>query len=133
MATLINKLQNKKVSIIKEGFWGNWISKLLFTLISVKVWGLTVSIIVSTALLSGKYINGAQWLTFNTTIWALIFGMKEVFRIAEGRDKADSSLLSQKAEQDVNLIKMTQQQVLGNAPKINPDGTVVVGEEPDDL
>jgi hypothetical protein len=31
-------------------------------------------------------ISGGDWITFNTTVWALIYGMKEVFRIAEGRE-----------------------------------------------
>jgi len=35
-------------------------------------------------------INGAQWVTFNTTIWALIFGMKEIFRISEQHDFAET-------------------------------------------
>ena len=133
MATQSKKLQNEKSKVGEEGFWESWISKFLFTLISVKVWGLAVSIIVSTVLLSGKYINGAQWLTFNTTIWALIFGMKEVFRIAEGRDKADSVILNQKAEQSVNLAKLNQQLANSNNPQVNPVGTEVVGEEPDEF
>ena len=33
-------------------------------------------------------ISGGDWITFNTRVWALIYGMKEVFRIAEGRDKS---------------------------------------------
>ena len=33
-------------------------------------------------------ISGGDWITFNTTVWALIYGMKEVFRIAERRDKS---------------------------------------------
>lgn len=133
MAKQSKKLQNENSKIGEEGFWESWISKFLFTLISVKVWGLAVSIIVSTVLLSGKYINGAQWLTFNTTIWALIFGMKEVFRIAEGRDKADSVILNQKAEQSVNLAKLNQQLANSNNPQVNPGGTEVVGEEPDEF
>jgi hypothetical protein len=77
----------------EQGFWNKFFSKLLFTLISVKVWGLIAATAVSTWLLiihntSNPYevggevfergINGAQWVTFNTTIWALIFGMKEI-------------------------------------------------------
>lgn len=93
--------KNKKYKLGETGFWPAWFSKLLFTLISVKVWGLAASLSVSTWLLLLNYrniplqvgelmvengLNGAQWVTFNTTIWALIFGMKEIFRIAEQRD-----------------------------------------------
>jgi hypothetical protein len=31
-------------------------------------------------------IKEEDWLILNTMVWALIYGMKEVFRIAEGRD-----------------------------------------------
>jgi vacuolar-type H+-ATPase subunit I/STV1 len=68
-------------SIIKK--WGN---KLLFTAISVKLWGLIAGTWLSTWLLLNNHIKDSHWLTFNTTIWALIFGMKEIFRISERKD-----------------------------------------------
>jgi hypothetical protein len=64
-----------------------WFSKMLFTLISVKMWGLIVGTIVSTTLFNNGMISGGDWIIFNTTVWAMIYGMKEVFRIAERRDK----------------------------------------------
>ena len=91
----------KKYKLGETGFWPAWLSKLLFTLISVKVWGLIAATSISTWLLILNYrnsplllndrvieygINGAQWVTFNTTIWALIYGMKEIFKIAEHRN-----------------------------------------------
>ena len=116
-----------------EGFWGTWISKLLFTIISVKVWGLFACTIVSSVLLGKKLISGTEWLTFNTTIWALIFGMKEVFRISEGKDRREAALIQQRTEADEQLM-ITQQMIKpGTTPQVNPDGTVTVGEDPDEL
>ena len=51
---------------------------------------------MSTTLLNIGMINGGNWITFNTTVWALIYGMKEVFRIAEERDKAERMLMAQR-------------------------------------
>ncbi len=133
MAIQSNKTANEKLMIHEEGFWGAWLSKIMFTLISVKVWCLAASIVVSTMLLINNHVTGAQWLTFNTTIWALILGMKEVFRIAEGRDKADSEILAQKGEQDAALMKLSQQPTNANAPQMCADGTEIVGEDPDEL
>ena len=81
-----------KLKLGEKGFWTSWIAKLLFTLISVKFWGLLAGTWVSTHLVMRELITGAEWMTFNTTVWALIFGMKEVFRIAEGRDKTEKHL-----------------------------------------
>jgi len=53
------------------------------------VWGLVVGTTVSTTLLYNGKISGGDWITFNTTVWALIYGVKEVFRIAEGREGYD--------------------------------------------
>ena len=131
--TISKKKPAEKFILGDEGFWGTWISKLLFTIISVKVWGLFACTIVSTYLLTMKLIDGKDWLTFNTTIWALIFGMKEVFRISEGKDKRDAALNQQKNDADQQLL-LTQQQIQsGNAPRKDADGMEIVGEDPDDL
>ena len=42
---------NTKLKLGDTGFWPKWFAKLLFTLISVKVWGLITGTIVSTWLL----------------------------------------------------------------------------------
>jgi hypothetical protein len=102
-------------------FWPKWFGKLLFTLISVKVWGLVAGTIVSTWLLMlhmhhkpvivGETvieygINGAQWVTFNTTIWALIFGMKEIFRISEQHDNAEQDYLRENLNSRMKIAGM---------------------------
>jgi len=94
-------MRTKKHTLGESGFWAAWLSKLLFTLISVKVWGLIAATTLSTWLLFinlnneplvigdtilNHGINGAQWVTFNTTVWGIIFGMKEIFRIYELKD-----------------------------------------------
>lgn len=133
----------EKFQIGEEGFWPAWISKLLFTLISVKVWGLISSIAISTYLLLNQEIvkvgdntfhlgiNGAQWVTFNTTVWALIFGMKEVFRISEKRDKTEKEVLTQQLESKERVAAMIELPSGPSTVMINPDGTETVGSEPD--
>ena len=111
----------KKLKTDEPGFWPTWAAKLMFTLISVKIWGLVAGTAISTWLLminlhnqpvvtGGKVyefgINGAQWLTFNTTIWALIFGMKEIFRISESRDEADKSTLKTQVESKIAMERI---------------------------
>ena len=140
---------NQKLKVNEPGFWGTWFAKLMFTLISVKVWGLVACTGVSTWLLlinlhhppvvSGETvyeygINGAQWITFNTTIWALIFGMKEIFRISEKRDEAEKEALERQSESEVRLARIKQpetkdQPLTVRKPKDEYD---IVPEEPID-
>jgi hypothetical protein len=141
--------RKKDFSLIGEpDFWSRFFSKFLFTLISVKVWGLVASIAISTYLLllhnaNAPYqvgdnvfergINGAQWVTFNTTIWALIFGMKEIFRISESRDDTDMETLAQQTESKKQIASIisagkTNQ---GTVSQYTPDGKEIVSEEPD--
>jgi len=122
----------------EEKFWKKWLSKFLFTLISVKLWGLIACTWVSTYLLlrppeDGLTIDGTQWLTFNTTIWALIFGMKEIFRITERRDNADTKNLEMqiKSKEDLTRIKAKTADATPCAPEFTADGLEIVGEEPD--
>lgn len=116
----------------ENGFWAKWASKLFFTLISVKVWGLIGATWVSTILLLSQKIDGSQWMTFNTTIWALIFGMKEVFRISQKRDETEKSNLSQQLESKVKLASvMVAHKTDSTTSRINADGTETVGAEPE--
>ena len=102
------KTRPKRYKLTDSGFWPAWYAKILFTLISVKVWGLVASMAVSTWLLLIHHrsepwriggmiiehgINGAQWVTFNTTVWGLIYGMKEIFKIADHKDIRRTSFL----------------------------------------
>jgi len=130
---ITRKKPTEKFILGDEGFWGTWFSKLLFTIISVKVWGLFACTIVSTYLLTQNLLKGTEWLTFNTTIWALIFGMKEVFRISEGKDKREAALNQQKNDASQQLLVTSQQIQSGTMPQKDADGMEIVGEDPDDL
>jgi len=137
--------RKKNFSIIGEpDFWSRFWSKFLFTLISVKVWGLIASMVVSTYLLilhcknvpvqvGDKLfewgIDGTQWVTFNTTIWALIFGMKEIFRISESRDDTDLETLEQQAESKKQIASIIS--ATGSSSQFTAEGKEIVGEEPD--
>ncbi|MEO9482557.1 MAG: hypothetical protein ABJG47_03900 [Ekhidna sp.] len=134
--------KDEKLIIGEHGFWSTWLSKLLFTLISVKVWGLIAATAVSTWLLMNDGsaqlgediqfgITGSQWMTFNTTIWALIFGMKEVFRISEKRDKTEKEVLNNQLASKEKVAALIESPSNPKTVKINSDGTETVGSEPD--
>ncbi len=137
--------QKEKYTATEKGFWPRWFAKLLFTLISVKVWGLAAGTVVSTYLLLNHElvevgtetyeigISGAQWVTFNTTVWALIFGMKEVFKISEKRDQTEKEVVEKQLDSKVKVATILEQgkALAPNAVKVNPDGTETVGSEPD--
>ena len=139
---------NRKLKLNDTGFWQKWFSKLFYTLISVKVWGLIAGTIVSTWLLmvhlnhepviiGGRFIeygiNGAQWVTFNTTIWALIFGMKEIFRISEQHDFAEQENLKENLNTKLKIAGM----ISCEPPDFDPDSSQPpyehVGKDPDEL
>lgn len=126
-------MKNKKTKLGEIDFWPNWFSKLLFTLISVKVWGLVACTWVSTFLLMQEHIDKGQWLTFNTTIWALIFGMKEIFRIAENRDINESENLKELENSKFKMASLQSDPLCDNPSrtKFTPDGLEIVGDEPD--
>jgi len=128
---MIMEKQNKKYKLGETGFWPVWISKLLFTLISVKVWGLLACTWVSTYLLIQNHIDNSQWLTFNTTIWALIFGMKEIFRIAENRDITEKENLKEQIDSKLKLTSMMSSSPSGANSTFTPDGLEIVGDEAD--
>ena len=132
----------EKVILGEHGFWSTWITKLLFTLISVKVWGLIAATSISTYLLLNQGtvkagddvyfgITGGQWMTFNTTIWALIFGMKEVFRISEKRDKTEKEVVDKQLASKIKVAAMIEAPLNPSTVKVNADGTETVGSEPD--
>ncbi len=140
---------NEKTIIGEKGFWQKWISKFLFTIISVKVWGLVAATWVSTYLLLihnklviteglddgilSSGISGAQWLTFNTTIWALIFGMKEIFRITEKKNKDEQLALEQQSKSKEKIAAIVAEPENNSATKITKEGLEIVGEEPDNI
>jgi len=125
----------RKYKFGDTGFWQAWLSKLLFTLISVKVWGLIAATSVSTWLLYlniktepviagdtviSHGINGAQWVTFNTTVWGIIFGMKEIFRIYELRDAlTGNEAIKKRPGTSQNQLEKTSGKTI--TPKLNTD------------
>ena len=137
---------NRKLKLNETGFWPKWSGKLLFTLISVKVWGLLAGTIISTWLLmvhlhhepviiGGRLIeygiNGAQWVTFNTTIWALIFGMKEIFRISEQHDVAEQEKLRENLDSKLKMAEMMSCEMPESEEKETKSGFEEVGKDPE--
>ncbi len=137
---------NRKLSATEPGFWPKWFAKLFFTLISVKVWGLIAGTAVSTWLLMVHLhhdpkiignnlieygINGAQWVTFNTTLWALIFGMKEIYRISEQNDFAGEVKLNQTLDHKIKLAGMLSCDMPEEYPEPENKEFEKVGSDPD--
>lgn len=125
-----NQEKNDELFIGDKGFWGCWGAKLLFTLISIKFWGLAASIWISTILLRGDFITNEQWVVFNTTLWGLIFGMKEVFRISQGKDKRERQLVKQIAKGEERLRKI-ELHAQGDKDAFTKEGFEIVGAEPE--
>jgi len=138
--------QNKKLTATETGFWPRWFGKLFFTLISVKVWGLVAGTAVSTWLLLVHVknepvimgdkiieygINGAQWVTFNTTIWALIFGMKEIFRISEQHDFTEQENLRDNLDHKLKVAGMISCDAPDEDKFGSQPGLEQVGTDPD--
>lgn len=138
---------DRKLKLNEKGFWPKWFGKFFFTLISVKVWGLVAGTAISTWLLLihlrnepviiGEKvieygINGAQWVTFNTTIWALIFGMKEIFRISEQRDFTEKLCLNEEMENKITLAGIMTKKASGKQVMSVSTGFEIVGHEPDE-
>ena len=125
MNTKSNIDQHEFYSINQKEFWLKWFSKLMFTLISVKLWGLIACTWVSTYLLvchemivvgNQSYemgINGTQWVTFNTTIWGLIFGMKEIFRVMDKKDQNDQRIIKEDNKAKKEIAKITASTMTG--------------------
>ncbi len=122
--------KNKYYHVGEKGFFPAWVSKLLFTLISVKFWGLVSSIAISTHLLMIQKIEAQQWVVFNTTIWGLIFGMKEVFRISQDKNQAEQELQNQQGQHKLQEIKMKTDNVQPTTTQVDTNGKEIVGAEP---
>ncbi|KOH46076.1 hypothetical protein [Sunxiuqinia dokdonensis] len=139
--------QDEFYTITQKEFWLKWFSKFMFTLISVKVWGLIACTWVSTYLLlchemvsvgDQVYelgITGAQWVTFNTTIWGLIFGMKEIFRVMDNKDRSDAKIIQEDNRTKEEIAKITASTMTptgasGSKSTYTADGKEVVADEP---
>jgi hypothetical protein len=78
------------VSILSWNFWDSWLQKFTVQLISIKV----LSLATSTVLCVCGFISGGNL----ATIWGIIFGLKEAFRIANtviknGNNKKDEEMI----------------------------------------
>ena len=144
---------NEKLKMGDDGFFPTWASKLFFTLISVKVWGLVACTWVSTYLILNNpidpaakegLIDGGEWVTFNTTVWALIFGMKEIFKISDNKDRNEKEVVKDHLETKKQIADINATGGIGlgstapveeeydpTATTVLDDGTEVVGEEPE--
>jgi hypothetical protein len=130
-----NTIRDEYFTVTERGFWPKWLSKLLFTLISVKVWGLVACTWVSTYLICKGLIDKEQWVTFNTTIWALIFGMKEVFRVMDRKDQNEEKLINADNKTKENIARIKAEVVKTEAatpdcPPQTADGKEIVGDDP---
>jgi len=139
---------DRKLKVGDTGYWPTWFAKLLFTLISVKVWGLIAGTAISTWLLMIhcnhapvvvgdqviEYgINGTQWVTFNTTIWALIFGMKEIFRISEQREYSERAGLIENLDTQIRIAKIKKGSPKNAGENMTSVEFETVGNEPDPI
>ena len=84
----------KKQQYVREfftkDFWDRVATKLVATFISVKVWGLVSITTISTLLLLNEYISGGEWTTVNGTVYSVIFGMREIFKVSSIKQMIDS-------------------------------------------
>ena len=79
-----------KREFFTKNFWDSVATKLVATFISVKVWGLLVTWILSSYFLIRGLINGGEWVTVNGTVSSVIFGARELFKIASVRQYLDN-------------------------------------------
>lgn len=107
-----------------------WLANFIDIITSVKVWGLVGGTWVSTYLAINDIIKGGAWVTFNTTIWALIFGMKEVFKIAKERDRTELSMAETQAEIEKDRELRNNPLVQSQAANFMQFGKEIVGHNP---
>lgn len=63
-------------------FWDAALVKIVESLISVKVWGLIAITVLSSMFLVKGYLDGGNWVAINGTIYGIIYGMREIFKIS---------------------------------------------------
>lgn len=68
-------------TLFSRQFWDSVGVKIVESLISVKVWGLIAITTISSIFLYHDYIGGGDWVTVNGTVYGVIYGMREVFKI----------------------------------------------------
>lgn len=74
-----------KIEINDPIFWDGVATKLVATFISVKVWGLFVTWTLSSIFLYNNFITGTDWVTINSAVTSVIYGTREIFKIASVR------------------------------------------------
>ena len=83
------KVKNFYSRFFSKEFWDDVFTKLVATMISVKVWGLITVTIISTWLLINGYIDGGNWTTVMTGVFGIIYGMREIFKISKIKELID--------------------------------------------
>lgn len=78
-----------KRQLLTLDFWDEVAVKLVATFISVKVWALIVTWILSSYFLCKGLLKGGDWVTINGTVTSVVMGMREIFKIASVRQYLD--------------------------------------------
>jgi hypothetical protein len=63
-------------------FWDSVFVKITESLVSVKVWGLISITTLSSIFLVKGYISGGDWVTINSSVYGIIYGMREIFKMS---------------------------------------------------
>lgn len=100
-----------------KDFWDAVASKIVETLVSVKVWGLISSMSVSTILLVNGYLTGGNWVATNTTIFSVIFGARELFKIQSLRSMIPYDSIDTQPSQD--QLQNNSGQIINNGENNN--------------
>ena len=81
---IINESTHKDNSncVLSKDFWNACSVKVITTLLSVKVWGLVACFTIPTILLVKGHIDPTAWVSGFTTVPAVIYGMREIFKIS---------------------------------------------------
>lgn len=77
--------QKYKTVIFSLAFWDRIFVKIVETLVSVKVWGLIGTMLASSYMLANGHITGDNWTTINSTVFGIIYAMREQFKISRLR------------------------------------------------
>jgi len=67
---------------LSYSFWDSVFVKVTESLISVKVWGLVAITTLSSVFLVKGYINGDNWVMINSSVYGIIYGMREIFKMS---------------------------------------------------
>lgn len=90
-------------------YWKAVGNKVVENLTSLKMWIIIGVMIVSTTLLVKGFVNGGDWVTMNTTLIAVLGGMREAYKVAKIKAIALHAPESDSAgDKKVNIINNIQ-------------------------